>query len=218
MEFYLENIRALALEAIAREPDLTQVSESGSWPALVVNTSLWTPQRVDEVRPGPEQDLPDLSLPLRRFAARKRFEAVVYRIWTGVRCRMQTPEMAVLVDRPRWDSVVDRGGTLERERIRTLHEIGPSPKDVARWEEVEQSLEVVGLEKLEALERERAALEKRTREGCQALLENARLNGLACPSCGTRSHDYKHYPNELMFLICRACGCSFRPEDVKPAC
>lgn len=213
MELYLENIRALALEAIAREPDLAQVPESGPWPALVLNASLWTPQRVDEVRPGPDPDLPPALRPL---SERKKLDAVVYQFRGGILCGRGTPEMAVLVDLAAGGSVVDKGGVLERRRIRLLHEIRPSPKDRARWEEVEQALEVERLEKQEAVERDQAAREKRTREGCQALLETARREGLACPSCGTRSRDYKHYPQELMFLICRSCGCSIRPEDVRP--
>lgn len=52
---------------------------------------------------------------------------------------------------------------------------------------------------------------------CEELARSLRITGLTCPSCGQRSKDIRFIdksPDAKSYFICKACGRSFRPEDL----
>jgi len=52
---------------------------------------------------------------------------------------------------------------------------------------------------------------------CDELARSLRTTGLTCPGCGQHSKDIRFIdksPDTKSYFICKACGRSFRPEDL----
>ncbi len=81
---------------------------------------------------------------------------------------------------------------------------------------------------MEQLEEERGELQAKTRKDseelmrmhnhrCDELARSLKTTGLRCPGCGQRSKSIRFIdksPDAKSYFICKACGRSFRPEDL----
>jgi hypothetical protein len=68
------------------------------------------------------------------------------------------------------------------------------------------------------LRRKTVELNREHNSRCQDLVQTLCKAGLTCPFCGVRSSDIRFVdksPTDKSYFICKACGRSFRPEDIK---